>query len=90
MVWIGYAEENKNKTVRPVAYSGFEEGYLKKLNITWADTERGRGPTGRTIRTGKPSMCKNMLTDPEFKPWRDEAIKRGYKSSLVLPLRNKE
>jgi len=27
-----------------------------------------------------------MLTDPAFKPWREEAMKRGYASSLVLPL----
>jgi len=86
MVWIGYAEENKEKTVKPVAFSGFEKGYLETLNITWSDTERGKGPTGTAIRTGKPAMCKNMLTDIAFKPWREDAIKRGYASSVVLPL----
>ena len=86
MVWIGYAEDNEDKTVRPVAHAGFEDGYLATLDLTWADTERGRGPTGTAIRTGKPSMCTNMLTDPRFSPWREEALKRGYASSLVLPL----
>ncbi len=86
MVWIGYAEEDEGKTVRPVAHAGFDEGYLERLNITWADTERGRGPTGTAIRTGKVSTCRNMLTDPLFKPWREEARKRGYASSIVLPL----
>jgi len=56
------------------------------MNISWDDNEQGRGPTGTTIRTGKPSLCKNMLTDPLFKPWRDAALERGYSSSLVLPL----
>ncbi|MBN2352993.1 MAG: PAS domain S-box protein [Spirochaetales bacterium] len=87
MVWIGMAEEDEAKTVRPVASAGFEEGYVESLNITWADTERGRGPTGTTIRTDKPSACRNMLTDPAFAPWREEAVKRGYASSLSLPLR---
>ena len=86
MVWIGFAEEDEGKTVRPVAHAGFEEGYLETLRITWADTERGRGPTGTAIRTGKASMCRNMLTDPNFAPWREQAIKRGYASSIVLPL----
>jgi PAS domain S-box-containing protein len=86
MVWIGYAQNDKNKSVKPVAYSGFDAGYIKKMNITWADTERGRGPTGTAIRTGKPSVCKNMQTDPAFAPWREDAMKRGYASSLVLPL----
>jgi len=86
MVWIGYAEDDEQKSVRPVAYAGFEEGYLETLHVTWADTERGRGPTGTAIRTGKPSTCRNMLTDPAFAPWREQALKRGYASSIVLPL----
>ena len=86
MVWIGLAEQDEGKTVRPVAHAGFEKGYLETLNITWADTERGRGPTGTAIRTGQVSTCRNMLTDPKFKPWREEALKRGYASSIVLPL----
>jgi PAS domain S-box-containing protein len=86
MVWIGSAEDDKEKSVKPVASYGFEQGYLENLNITWADTERGRGPTGTAIRTKKPSRCDNMLTDPRFTPWREAAIKRGYASSLVLPL----
>jgi PAS domain S-box-containing protein len=86
MVWIGFAEDNEYKSVRPVAYAGFEEGYLETLRITWADTERGRGPTGTAVRTGKPGFCRDMHTDPQFTPWREEAIRRGYASSLVLPL----
>ena len=86
MVWVGFSENNENKTIRPVASAGFEEGYLKTLNLTWADSERGRGPTGTAIRTGKPAACKNILTDSNFKPWREEALKRGYASSIVFPL----
>jgi PAS domain S-box-containing protein len=89
MVWIGYAEEDEGKSVRPVAHSGFDEGYLETLKVTWGDTVRGRGPTGTAIRTGKPCQCGNMLTDPRFEPWRDEALKRGYASSVVLPLLSK-
>ncbi len=86
MVWIGFKEDDVNKSILPVAYAGFEEGYIETLKLTWADTERGHGPTGTAIRTGKPSFCKNMLIDPRFKPWRQEAIKRGYASSIVIPL----
>ncbi len=86
MVWIGFAENDEAKSVRPVAYSGFEKGYLETLKITWSDTERGRGPTGTAIRTGQVSFCKNIPTNPAFEPWRKEAIKRGYASSISLPL----
>ena len=86
LCWVGYAEQDDAKTVRPVAQAGFEEGYLKTVNITWADTERGRGPTGTCIRTGRPSLVKDIATDPRFAPWRAEAQKRGYASSIGIPL----
>ena len=89
MVWIGFTEEESKKVI-PVAYSGFEEDYLRTLNITWDNSEHGQGPTGTAIRTGKPSICENMQIDPKFKPWREQAIKRGYSSSIVLPITHKD
>ena len=86
MAWLGFAEEDEARSVRPVAHAGFDEGYLDTLKITWADSERGRGPTGTAIRTGKPCACRNMLADPAFAPWRADALKRGYACSLVVPL----
>ena len=87
MVWIGLAENDEYKSVRPVAWSGFEDGYLRNFRLTWDESPRGSGPTGTAIRTGQPSMCRNMHTDPAFAPWRAEALKRGYASSLVIPLK---
>jgi len=84
--WIGFAEPDENKTVRPITFLGYEEEYLKTANITWADTPQGRGPTGIAIRTGKTSICRNTSTDPNYAPWRSEARKRGYASSIALPL----
>jgi PAS domain S-box-containing protein len=86
LVWIGLAEHDDAKTVRPVAQAGYEEGYLKTVNITWADTERGRGPTGTAIRMEKPVINRDVLTNPAYTPWRDEAMKRGYASSAAIPL----
>ena len=88
LIWIGYALDDKEKNILPVAFTGFEEGYLDTLKLTWSDSERGRGPTGTAIRTGKPAVCSNIQTDPFFEPWRKEAIKRGYASSVVLPIIN--
>jgi len=86
LAWVGFAEQDQAKTVQPVAQWGYEAGYLHGLNLTWAETESGRGPTGTAIRTGKPAFAQNILTDPDFAPWRAEATKRGYASSIALPL----
>jgi PAS domain S-box-containing protein len=87
LAWIGFAEQDEGKTVRPVAQAGFEEGYLETLQIAWADTERGRGPTGTAIRTGQPCAAHATLTDPNLASWRAETLKRDYASSLALPLK---
>jgi PAS domain S-box-containing protein len=85
MAWVGYAERDEAKTVRQVACAGDEEGYLAALNITWADTESGRGPTGTAIRTGKVCKVNNILTNPSY-TWRSNVLERGYADSIALPL----
>ncbi len=86
MVWIGYAQNDKKKTVKPIAFHGFDKGYIEKMNISWGNNDRGQGPTGTCIRTCKISRCTNMQTDPAFAPWREEAIKRDFASSVSIPL----
>ncbi|MEW6719736.1 MAG: PAS domain-containing protein [Thermodesulfobacteriota bacterium] len=85
LAWIGIAEDDPGRSVRPVAQFGFEEGYLQTLSLTWSDAVRGRGPTGTSIRTGAPVVARDILTDPCFEPWRAEALRRGYASTLSLP-----
>jgi PAS domain S-box-containing protein len=86
MAWVGFGEHDEGKSVRPVAHFGLEEGYLRTARMTWADTERGRGPTGTAIRTGRLVIGRNIQTDPRFAPWREEALKRGYVSGIALPI----
>lgn len=86
MSWVGFVEHDEQKTVRPMAHGGFEQGYLERAQVTWADDPRGQGPTGTAIRTQKPALVKDTLSDPAYRPWRDHGIKLGYRSILALPL----
>jgi len=86
MAWVGFAEHDEAKTLRPAAHAGFDSGYIESANVSWADNERGRGPGGVAIHTGQPSMARNIPEDPAFAPWREEAIWRGYQSIIALPL----
>jgi PAS domain S-box-containing protein/putative nucleotidyltransferase with HDIG domain len=86
MVWVGYTEKDERQMVLPVAHAGYEKGYLEKLDISLADPQRGSGPVGMSIRTGQPFICPNIMTDPEFIPWREEALSCGYKSMITIPL----
>jgi PAS domain S-box-containing protein/putative nucleotidyltransferase with HDIG domain len=83
--WIGLVEPDSFE-VKPVAWAGVEEGYLSIVKVRWDDSEFGRGPSGDAMRTGKPFVRKCIETDPEPNPWRQEALNRGYKSSITCPL----
>jgi signal transduction histidine kinase len=87
MVWVGFAEQDEARSVRPVAHAGFEADYLETADITWADTERGRGPVGTAIRTEQAVVSRNILADSAFGPWRQAAIQRGYAALAALPLK---
>lgn len=87
MAWVGFAVQNAEKTVRPVAVSGAELGYFDKVTVTWdADSEFGRGPVGSAIQTGRHCLVQDVASDPAMLPWRDEALARGYVAVLALPL----
>ncbi len=88
MAWVGYAEHDADKTIRPVAWGGIEDGYLANARISWANTELGQGPSGIAIRTGKPACIQDFMRDPKASPWRQNALKRGYRSSIALPLKD--
>ncbi|MDP2694213.1 MAG: PAS domain S-box protein [Gallionella sp.] len=90
MVWVGYTQHDENQSVKVVASAGYDEGYLDAINVSWAENERGMGPTGRAIRSGTTQLCQDFANDPRHLPWRDAALKRGYAASIALPLTNGE
>ena len=88
MAWIGYLEKDEEKSIRPIAHAGHEDGYLRGIHISWGDNEWGHGPTGTAVRTGKPCFIQNIQNDKNFAPWRERAGIRGYASMITLPLRS--
>jgi PAS domain S-box-containing protein len=91
MAWVGYAQDDEAKSVRPVAWAGFEDGYLARVDISWSeDSERGRGPSGTAIRSGKTCYIQDLMTDVAVAPWREGALQRGYRSIIALPLKGED
>ncbi len=89
MAWVGYAEHDAEKSVRPVAQCGDESEYLSVIGIRWSDIEQGRGPTGTAIRTGQTDINPDFRTNSRMALWREAALERGYLSSIALPLNNR-
>ncbi|MCU7935221.1 MAG: PAS domain S-box protein [Candidatus Thiodiazotropha sp. (ex Dulcina madagascariensis)] len=87
MAWVGYPENDQERSITPAAQAGYEAGSLSGLDRYWADSELGSGPTGNAIRTRQPFVVHNTANDPCFTPWREKAMARGHLSVAGLPLR---
>src|SRR6266850_1125434 len=71
LAWIGYCEDDAEKTIRPVAQAGYGLTSLQRVKISWGEeTEAGQGPFGIAVRTGKAYRVDDIRTDPKFSPWR--------------------
>lgn len=87
MVAIAVANDDPGKTFRFPAIAGADNGYLAQAHITWNDEPTGNGPLGVAIKTGVAQVSQDFESNPKFGPWREEALRRGYRSGIVLPLR---
>ncbi|MGO9419710.1 PAS domain-containing protein [Roseiarcus sp.] len=86
MAWVGYREANA--PWRRIAHAGFDDGYLDRIDVGSADAPTAHGPTAIAIQTSEPCSTDDIATDPRFRHWRDEALRRGYASLLALPLKS--
>jgi PAS domain S-box-containing protein len=86
MSWIGLLAENTN-VIQTAAFAGFENDYFKSSIITAsANDPGGKGPTGIAVRGGKTVICNDIANDPRMKPWKEEALERGYRSVIAIPI----
>ena len=84
--WIGITDE-KRDCVIPVAQYGYSENYLDTINISLPSAQqKATGPTGTAIKEKKYNTCNDIESDIRMKPWRKEALKRGYHSLAAFPL----
>jgi PAS domain S-box-containing protein len=86
MAWVGFAEHDADKTVRPVAQFADHDGYLATAGITWDESVRGQGPVGTAIRTGRAVVVQDLSTSANMILWREAARARGYRACIALPL----
>lgn len=85
LAWIGVLDPESGQ-VKPLYFSGKENGYLAKINISNSNSPEGMGPTGRALKSGTHVICHDTATDPLFAPWRDAALERGYRSTISFPI----
>lgn len=87
MAWVGYARDDADCTIKPVAWAGEEQDYIAQGRFSWGLDAYGQGPAGKTIRSGHPTVVNDVAHDPSFTPWRDQALARTFRSAAGFPLR---
>lgn len=86
MAWIGLVDPVSRRVLQ-AAHAGVTDGYLETLNIVMGDDARASGPTGSAVRTGIRAVCRDIENDPCMLPWREDALRNGYRSSAAFPLK---
>ena len=89
MAWVGYAQNDEIRSIKPAAHAGHEDGYLSAISLGWSETDaNGRGPAGQAIRSGQAHHSSDISRADNHFHWHEEAIQRGYRSAVCLPLRD--
>lgn len=82
LAWVGFVQQDEARTVKPIAWHAVQPGYVESLRLD----SNGNSPVGIALRTGKTHICQDIATDPDFAPWREQALHYGYRASIAMPL----
>lgn len=85
VAWVGYAQDDADKTVELVAASGQSDCLSNDLT-RWDDSDWGRGPTGEAIRTRSAQVVNEPGGSQRYDAWREQMDVYGVRSVCSLPL----
>lgn len=89
MSWVGYALEDQDRGIVPIAHAGEGAEALSEIDTSWAADSSGKlGPVGQVIARGEVIVCEDIADDPEFLKWKEAAREHDYQSVIFLPLAN--
>lgn len=88
-VWVGYADHDDARTVRPATLAGMPDNEFTATvtQVSWGDGETGRCPTGIAIRTGQVVVAHDLRTNPCCSRWHEIVCKTELNAAVALPLK---
>lgn len=86
MAWIG-SIDSKGTGLTPLAWSGFDEGYLDKITLAIKNNDTHALMLVVQAMQEKTSIvCNDIDSDPKLAHWHTDARQRGYRSMGIFPL----
>ncbi|HEY5801574.1 MAG TPA: PAS domain S-box protein, partial [Burkholderiaceae bacterium] len=87
MAWVGYGLHDERRTLQPMASFGNGDEILDAHPMSWCEQEpSGRGPSGRTMRSGQVAITEDLAASTDFGPGLEVSLAAGYRSVVCLPL----
>jgi len=87
MAWVGLRGDDPERRIVPVAHAGKEDGFLETVPFFWDGPPETHCPATRALRRGKTTYINDIVHEIVYPRLREEALKRGYASTLAIPLR---
>ncbi|MFC7133210.1 MULTISPECIES: ATP-binding protein [Salinibaculum] len=85
--WIG-THDPETEQIVPRTSAGVDAAYLDDISISVSESPDRHGPTATAVRTGRIQVMQDIRNDPEYEPWREHALDRGFESSAAIPIAN--
>lgn len=86
MAWIGLYDE-KNDRITPVAWDGYDNGFLDTLDIPGMKVSESAIPSAKAIRQKAPVFYNDIANDPDIPVFiKQEMVKRDYLSGTSFPI----
>ncbi len=83
LVWVG---KRLNGSIGVVCSYGVKE-YLKDMVINLeGQNSSSNNPTERALLTGRAFAINNLDEIPQTEPWKDRAMRFGFKSTVSIPI----
>lgn len=86
MAWIGLIDQDR-QLLHVSAVAGEENGYLNDILPIDLRPDSFEGPILKIIRTKELVACNDIENDEMMKPWAPLALKKGFRSSVLIPIK---
>lgn len=84
MAWVGILATDG--AIIPVGLTQEHQGYLDALKIPLQAGGVGTRAINTALQTRRPAVANYFANDMSPTPWREEAMRRGFYSKLVVPM----
>jgi len=89
VAWIGYKENENEKLIKPVAWSGEEADKVIRLKRSWSETsETGNLPAAIVVREGKTVVISDILENKPLGKLITDAGLNILRSAVAVPIKD--